>query len=182
MLKTYFASERPFTFHGAHYHLEGVVPAPRPVQQPRPPIMIGGVGRRILELAAREADIVAFSARPPNGINPISGAPGLGLTFAEQVAVVRGAAGPRYAGLELSVFAISPDITSDIEGSTERVAHQMRTTPDVIRASPWALMGSVDGIVERIQRERERYDLSYWIIGGGSIDLFAPVVARLAGS
>ena len=35
---------------------------PKPVQTPRPPILIGGGGPRVLTIAAREADIV--------GINP----------------------------------------------------------------------------------------------------------------
>jgi probable F420-dependent oxidoreductase len=182
IIKTFFERDEPFAFHGDYYRVQGIVPAPRAVQRPRPPIMVGGIGRRMLELAAREADIVAFAARPPNGINPISGAAGLGLTFAQQVDLVRKAAADRYADLELSVFAMSPQFTDDVDGSVERLAVQMRTTTDVIRDSPWALMGSVEAIIERIEAERERYDLSYWIIGAASIDTFAPVVARLAGT
>ena len=33
-------------------------PVPRPVQQPHPPILIGSTGRRMVTLAAREADII----------------------------------------------------------------------------------------------------------------------------
>ena len=32
-----------------------------PVQRPHPPVLIGGNGRNLLTLAAREADIVGFS-------------------------------------------------------------------------------------------------------------------------
>src|SRR5438132_6058089 len=47
------------THAGLHYHLDGhrcFPPGPR-----RVPILIGGNGRRLLELAAREADIVGFT-------------------------------------------------------------------------------------------------------------------------
>jgi probable F420-dependent oxidoreductase len=61
VLKGLFAGER-FTFIGEHFRIEEALGAPRPVQSPHPPIMIGGGGRRMLQLGGREADIV--------GINP----------------------------------------------------------------------------------------------------------------
>ncbi len=45
------------TFHGRHYRLEGCRTEPRPVQTPRPPIILGGAaGPRSARLAARYAD------------------------------------------------------------------------------------------------------------------------------
>src|SRR5918911_1552931 len=49
---------------GPHYAFERAEVSPRPLQQPRPPIMVAGSGRRLLELAAREADIVALGVAP----------------------------------------------------------------------------------------------------------------------
>lgn len=46
------------TFTGTHYRLDGATYRPRPVQRPHPPLWIGGGGeRRLLPLAAREADV-----------------------------------------------------------------------------------------------------------------------------
>jgi alkanesulfonate monooxygenase len=46
-----------FTFDGAHYHLADSPALPKPVQQPRPPVLVGGKGkRRTPALAARYAD------------------------------------------------------------------------------------------------------------------------------
>ena len=46
-----------FDFHGKHYTLEDSPALPKPVQQPRPPIIVGGKGkRRTPALAARFAD------------------------------------------------------------------------------------------------------------------------------
>jgi alkanesulfonate monooxygenase SsuD/methylene tetrahydromethanopterin reductase-like flavin-dependent oxidoreductase (luciferase family) len=44
-------------FEGAHYRLSGLTNAPPPVQQPRPPIHVGGAGARTLPLIARYADV-----------------------------------------------------------------------------------------------------------------------------
>src|SRR6266851_5204043 len=49
------------SFAGRHYRVTGHTIAPLPVQQPNPPILIGGNGPRLLTLAAREADIVGLS-------------------------------------------------------------------------------------------------------------------------
>jgi F420-dependent oxidoreductase-like protein len=48
----------PATFAGAHYHIEDAICRPTPVQQPHPPITIGGGGEKLLLRAvARHAEI-----------------------------------------------------------------------------------------------------------------------------
>lgn len=48
---------RTFRYVGRHYTLRDCPPLPRPVQEPRPPILVGGAGpRRTPALAARFAD------------------------------------------------------------------------------------------------------------------------------
>ena len=50
-------SEGPFSFSGAHYALDELSARPRPVQSPRPPLIMGGnAGPRAARLAARYAD------------------------------------------------------------------------------------------------------------------------------
>jgi F420-dependent oxidoreductase-like protein len=47
----------PFSFHGEHYRIEELDALPKPVQQPHPPLIVGGSGGpRSLALAARWAD------------------------------------------------------------------------------------------------------------------------------
>jgi F420-dependent oxidoreductase-like protein len=47
----------PFSFEGAHYRLTDSDPLPKPVQKPRPNLIVGGKGRRrSVALAARWAD------------------------------------------------------------------------------------------------------------------------------
>src|SRR5947207_14304512 len=67
VLKGLFA-DGPLTFSGRHYAIAGLDGQPKPLQRPHPPITIGGGGRRILSLAAREADTVSLIPRAlPDG-------------------------------------------------------------------------------------------------------------------
>src|SRR5687767_7150786 len=59
LMKRLFTEEQ-VTFTGEYYKVEKAECRPKPVQQPYPPIMIAGGGPQILELAGREADIVAI--------------------------------------------------------------------------------------------------------------------------
>lgn len=43
-------------FEGRYYRADGTADCPAPLQQPRPPIWVGGRGRSLLEVAARYAD------------------------------------------------------------------------------------------------------------------------------
>ena len=55
----------PITFDGAHYRIVDAVCEPKPVQQPRPPITIGGGGEKLLLRAvARHADIWNYFPGP----------------------------------------------------------------------------------------------------------------------
>src|SRR5690606_22826052 len=57
----------PLTFEGGHYRITAHQGLPKPVQQPGPPILIGGGKRRMLNIAGREADIVGVNPTMPNG-------------------------------------------------------------------------------------------------------------------
>jgi probable F420-dependent oxidoreductase len=49
------------TFRGDHYQLRGHHAWPPATQRPRPPILVGGNGHRLLRMAAERADIVGLS-------------------------------------------------------------------------------------------------------------------------
>lgn len=54
----------PFDFCGPTLRLQGAICAPRPVQRPRPPILVGGRGDRMLRIVARHADIWSYPGGP----------------------------------------------------------------------------------------------------------------------
>jgi alkanesulfonate monooxygenase SsuD/methylene tetrahydromethanopterin reductase-like flavin-dependent oxidoreductase (luciferase family) len=64
VLRAMFTEDAP-TFHGDHYDIKNAYNEPKPVQDPYPPLVIGGAGPRMLRLAAKYADEwnVEISAR-----------------------------------------------------------------------------------------------------------------------
>ncbi len=184
ILRAFLTSDQPIDFRGTHFHVAGLVPRPRPVQRPGPPVMVAGAGPRILEVAARHADIINFAPRPPTTGRTATGSIGFGLTVADQVELVRKAAGDRFHDLEFATFSIRPVVTdaTDLAPIMHAFAAEYNTSPDVAATIPATLAGSVEALVERIQQQREELGLSYRIIGGSAMEAFAPVVARLAGT
>jgi probable F420-dependent oxidoreductase len=164
-----FFSQDAVTLKGRHYQIQDLDGFPKPVQQPRPPIMIGGRQRRMLSFAAREADIVGISLLDRGA-------------FADKVAWVREAAGPRFPDeIELHVNVSHLEITDNPRAALERVAERRQVQPDDLLQAPGTLVGSVDSIVEQLHSWRERFGVSYFVANAQFIDAFAPVVAGLSG-
>ena len=84
------------SFDGTHYTITDYDGLPKPVQRPHPPILIGGGGRRVLSIAAREADIVGINGNLASGvIGPEAVATMTREAVVERVGMVRDAAGER---------------------------------------------------------------------------------------
>ena len=65
-------TEEVFDFHGRYYTLKGNRNEPKPVQQPGPPLLIGGWGTRTLRLVAEHADIWNIPGPPHNTLDYIT--------------------------------------------------------------------------------------------------------------
>jgi probable F420-dependent oxidoreductase len=168
---------------GRHYRVTDHTIFPLPVQRPHPPILIGGNGRSLLTLAAREADIVGFSGitfRRGGAVPDISG-----WRVAEvekRIELIRDVAGERYARLELNALVQRVVVTDHRRQAAEELASRWtQLSPEEILQSPYVLIGTVDQMIEDLQARRERWDISYYVIFEPYVDAFAPVVAQLAG-
>ncbi|MEY3796476.1 MAG: hypothetical protein RL628_119 [Actinomycetota bacterium] len=175
-------AEGPFSFSGDHYTITDYNGTPKPVQAPCPPILIGGGGKRVLSIAAREADIVGINATMSAGV--------VGLhTFStmtaevvdEKVAIVREAAGARFNDIELNVRAFLVNITDDAKQAASGIASMLGVEQQMVEESPFALVGPTSKLIEDLLERRERWGFSYVIVGADDVDSFAPVVAALNG-
>ena len=179
-------TSKAFSFSGSYYSIENFDCIPQPIQKPHPPFLIGGGSKRILSIAAQEANIVGINFRPSaeTGIE----LPSLSHeATAEKVEWIRQAAGTRFDDLELSMFIPFAAISNNREAAAEEVAaHFKRRGLNVegeqMLATPHALIGSVDQIVADLQERREHYAISYYQIMVDQLADFAPVVARLSGT
>jgi probable F420-dependent oxidoreductase len=173
-------SDAPVTFHGRHYSVTNLEGFPKPVQRPPPPILIGGGGKRVLSIAAREADIVSIAPRFSNGKPNFADL--TAAAMARKVEWIRHAASHRFDELDLNVLIQGVTITSDRQQVAAQHSAGWEMTGEELLQSPFALIGTVDQIIEALQSRREQFGLSYVVVFERDMDEFAPVVARLAGT
>src|SRR5262249_25111297 len=57
IIRRMWTDDQPFDFDGTYHHLTGAFCNPKPVQRPRPPIMIGGRSTATLRVVAQHADL-----------------------------------------------------------------------------------------------------------------------------
>jgi len=176
-------SGEPVSFHGAHYRVDGIVGAPRPVRQPRPTLLIGGGGKRMLQLAAARADIVAVNVNlRGDRIDASVGPDATAGRTDQKVAWIREAAAGRATAPRLQVRIHVAAVSDDRQGMAELLAEGLGLTPAEALLSPFQIVGSVDEIVDLIVARRERWGFTDIGLSSGALEEFAPVVARLAGT
>jgi len=156
------------TAPGPHYAAADAEISPLPVQKPLPPILVGASKRRLLELAGREADIIALGTAPTDPESAV----------AERIGWIRDAAGSRFDQLELnlSLMAVGNQVPRWIAGQMGLTAEKLARAGAVS-----ALTGTIDEMVQTLQRRRERLGISYIAVADELMEGLAPVVERLAG-
>jgi probable F420-dependent oxidoreductase len=172
----------PFSFSGKYYTIHEHNGLPKPVQQPRPPILVGG-GKRVLSLAAREADIVGVNFNlAPGRVNKEVMNTGDATSTAEKIGWIRDAAGSRMDEIELNVTVFVAIVTDDQASMVERIAPGFGMSPAEVLASPHALIGSTSQIADALRERRDRFGFSYIVFSGDGFEALAPVVKQLAGT
>lgn len=158
---------------------EGV---PKSASGDLPPLMIGGGAPKILGLAGREADIVSLNFNNRSGM---IGPDGVSLSTAEETARkidwIKDGAGSRFDQIEVEIGAYFTVVTPDAEPVLAQFGQGFGLSPEQMAEHPHALIGSVDEIVDKLEHRREAFGISYVTVGDTAMEMFAPVVARLAG-
>jgi probable F420-dependent oxidoreductase len=176
-----------FSFAGEFYAITDLDGQPKPVQRPHPPFLIGGGGRRTLELAAREAQIVGLAPRilPSGRGDPRS------ITVAaaeEKIGWVRAAAGDRFGDLEFNIYPSMSEVvvTDHARAEVRDLAARLlarsgvEISEDELLESPHIFIGSLDGLAEKLQTLRQRLGVTSIMVG--EMEPLAPLVERLAGT
>jgi probable F420-dependent oxidoreductase len=180
-------ADGPFSFSGEHYTVSALDGSPKPVQRPRPPIMIGGGGPKLLAVAGRRADIVHVTPGTVGG--PGSG-PRFGAeAFAEKIDWVRDSAGSRFPNIELAVQLMDVNITDDRGAALDAFRARLGAsagaadvTDDEILASPVVLIGALDDVCAKLVETRATLGVTYYISAvGGNPKALAPVIERVTG-
>lgn len=172
----------PFSFSGEHYTVTDYDATPKPVQD-HIPVLVGGGGKKVLTLAGREADIIGINPNLKAGALDSSQAAD---TVAEQtqrkIGWIRDGAGDRFDDIELQIRYFFAAITDDRNALAEAAAPAFGLSAEDALGSGVALLGTVDEICDTLVERRERWGVSYVVIGDDLFEAFAPVVARLAGT
>jgi probable F420-dependent oxidoreductase len=158
-------------FAGEFYKLTDAILWPKPIQQPHPPIIVGGGGKGLLRLAAKYADYV----------NIIPGAGKIGHISLEQVkrmtdesyrakvSFVRAEAkrlGRKPDAIQVSNFIFTSTIT-DSPAATRKTAEMMGQmfgqSADGMLQSPMALIGTPDECATELKRRAKNWGVSQFI-------------------
>jgi len=167
-------TEARTTFDGEFYHLKEAMIVPKPVQQPHPPVMLGGSGKGILRIAAREADHV----------NVISDAGRAGTILMSEVAKVTEDAfqakldfvrtEARGAGRDPDAITFSSTIFMPMIAETEAAGHEFAAgmgsalglDAAQVKRMPMGLIGTPDECVEELKRRERTWGTRHYIMSG----------------
>jgi alkanesulfonate monooxygenase SsuD/methylene tetrahydromethanopterin reductase-like flavin-dependent oxidoreductase (luciferase family) len=158
----------PFSFEGDYYQLTDAICLPRPVQQPGPPIMLGGGGNGILRRAGEWADVIhlvpTLGAAGTTTLEEIrrfddaAVAGRLSRVRAAAAAAGRPAGAVRFASTIFNLaLTDSPAATREL---SERLAGMFGQTPEGIRTHPVVLIGTPEEMVEELRRRETVHGLS----------------------
>jgi len=173
-------NEGKATFAGQHYTVNGALCDPRPASPPR--VMVGGGSKRLLTLAAREADTVGINTSLSVGDSGGDATTQATLDRYDRCLTwVRDAAPDRFDSIEFQIVAFATRIVASRRAAA-RTATMLGLPGEDALDLPIVLLGDADELCERLLERRERWGFTNIVVPGEAMESFAPVVARLAGT
>jgi probable F420-dependent oxidoreductase len=192
IIRGLFGNE-PLDFRGNYFTITGLDGTPKPIQKPRPPIMIGAGGPKILGVAARQADIIQMMPGPNHTNRPSSDPTRLtARAYWEKIHLIQDAAGGRFPDIELGTLLRTVTITDDRERASDdflaRVAApggpvdgSHSPSREELLASPVVAIGTLEEVCDKLLAVRDEFGLTYF--AGpveGAFESLGPVIERLA--
>lgn len=162
------------TFDGEFYHFKDAIQWPKPIQQPHPPIILGGGGKGLLRIAAKYADYI--------NIIPEAGKRGHismevvkrtnDKSFREKVAFVRDEAkklGRKPEAVKVSNFVFATILSESREATrktAEMMAPMFQQTADELLVSPMILIGTPEECIAELKRRAKDWGTQQTIFTG----------------
>lgn len=192
ILKALMESDKPVTFKGEYYTIDGLMGLPRPVQKPHPPIRMGGGGKKILKIAAEFADIVDIMTLGTYE-SGLSKDPWqyTKQSVLDKVEHVKEHAGSRADAIRFALVVLKFLLRDNRENGAREVhaemdaAYRMHghedgfplSTDDVLN-SPYFLIGNEDEIVDHMLMLRRELGITEFLVFPGFIDEMKPVIDK----
>jgi F420-dependent oxidoreductase-like protein len=140
-------TEDAFSFQGRHYQVQDLRALPKPVQRPRPTLLVGGgAGPKSLGLAARWADEYNTTGVPLEELPERHGK--------LQAAWREAGRDPETARLSLMTTGVAGRDRAEVNERVRRVlavTGRDASVDEVVEARPNWLLGTVDQLAERLQ-------------------------------
>lgn len=170
-----------FSYFGEYYQLENASTITIP-EGMAPKLIVGGGGKKMLEVASRHGDVVGVN------VNLASGAVGPSLVaevgpdaFDEKLKWVNSYMGDRIGEVDLQCLSFIAKVGPDANDWIDSMAPAFGISGKEAREIPIVLSGTVDQVAETILARRREYGFNYWVIHQNELEEFAPVVAALQG-
>ncbi|QFU92539.1 Alkanesulfonate monooxygenase [Amycolatopsis sp. YIM 10] len=181
-------SGEPVAHAGLHYQVSGISGTPRPVQRPHPPLVIGGGGRRMLQLAGQYAGIAGIHSNLRSGVAYDASVieDMLPARMEEKVGWVREAA--ENAGRDpdsIDCLAITwtcrvVEAPRHTDAALAEVCSRYGVSREVGRASTGLLVGTVEECVAQLHERRVGLGLNYVDFGAADFAEVASLIDALS--
>ncbi len=169
----------PVSHTGPHYTLDEMVSHPRPAH--RVPIMVGGNGRHLLQIAARHADIVNVSGlgrTRPDGSHHDVLWDSTSIESRFDLIHRTAATCERSRSLEIGVHIQGIVITGDRRRAAQAFVDRNESLDlDTALNAPFLLLGTVPQIIDQLHEMRERWGVTYLTMFEHDADAMAQIIA-----
>jgi probable F420-dependent oxidoreductase len=175
----------PVDYEGAHYRLRGAVCAPRPIQQPRPPILVGGGGDGLLAIAAAEADVVNIVPPASHGAADRDAVRRFTMArFRKKAGRVRelaaeGGRDPATLTLSAMFFVQIAENAAGVRALVDAVAARYGLDARAAEEFPLMLLGTPAQLRERLAERIARLELGYVVLHFASPEAIARFAAEI---
>jgi probable F420-dependent oxidoreductase len=178
IIKQWLSGE-PVSSIGRYYRINELIGAAPTVQRPHPPILLGGGGRRLLSLAAQEADIISVMPRSRPDGSGLEDDDATETAFQAKIGWIRERAGVRFEQIVLHTLVQVVTLTDNVPRELQRLSEEWHTPPTALLESPLILIGSVDELAEAVRRRREALGISYLTVFEKDVESFSEVITQV---